>query len=121
MAEYILEIVKVMVPVLTGFLVVVAKGIATQWDRKVELGKSDFIWVGAIAFAGFTSFGCWAGALSGGLIYKSGGDGTILGIGVTTDEAIALSRLFVQFAYNSFVLAVALSGIYYISLIRTNK
>lgn len=120
-AEFILEIVKVMVPVLTGLLVLVAKGVGTLWERKQKLTANDFIFVSAIAVFGFLSFGCWAGALAGAVINSTGGSGTIYWFGLTANEALSWAREFLTFAYNFFVVVAALSGGYYLSLLPQVK
>ena len=117
----IIEVVKIMIPVLTGFLVIFGKAIDVKWK---ELGatKKDIYIVLAIGIVGFLSFGCWAGALANVVIAMSGEDSCILLIHIENSKAPLYARKFVGMAYNLFVTTVALSAWYYISMVwRSTK
>lgn len=120
--EFILEVAKLMTTVLTGFLVIVASAVGRIWSSKSALKKYDYIWVTIISSLGLLSFGCWAGALAGAMIYTTGEGGKILLRTLSdAEEALAAARNYVGWAYTLFVITVIVSGIYYLFLLRTTN
>ena len=116
--EFILEVTKVMIPVLTGFLFLSVKAISPYWKIKRSPQRKDFLWVGAISILAFLSFGCWAGALAGAMIHTTNGPGSIIPWAeVSSEEALKQARVYVACAYSFFVFSVFVTGAYYFSLI----
>ncbi|MGB3136402.1 MAG: hypothetical protein WBB18_06320 [Nodosilinea sp.] len=118
--EFILEVTKLMTTVLTGFLVILANAVGRIWSSRSALKKSDYIGVAVISLSGLLSFGCWAGALAGAMIYTTGKGGTILFKTLPdAEKALAASQSYVGLAYSLFVFTVIASGVYYLFLLRT--
>lgn len=116
--QFILEVVKVMIPVLTGFLVLVAKAVGIYWRVKTRISQRDIVFVSLIAACGLVSFGFWAGALAGAMISISGEGGQMYWFAVDNSEALLWARRFIAYAYNFFVITVLVSGVYYLLLTR---
>lgn len=116
--EFILEVTKVMIPVLTGLLLLAVKAISPYWKIKRSPQREDFLWVGVISLVAFLSFGCWAGALAGAMIHTTNGVGSIIPwFDVSSDEALKQAREFVSWAYSFFVFSVFITGAYYFRLV----
>ena len=116
---FILEVTRLMIPVLTGFLVIVASAIGRIWTAKADISRWDYVGVTTISFCGLLSFGCWAGALAGAMIYTTGKSGSILFKTLTSDQNLVAAQNYVGHAYSLFVITVIASGIYYLFLLRT--
>jgi len=116
--EFILEVTKVMIPVLTGFLLLAVKAISPYWKIKRSPQRTDFLWVGVISLMAFLSFGCWAGALAGAMIHTANESGSIIPWReVSSEEALKQARAYVEWAYSFFVCSVFITGGYYFSLV----
>lgn len=118
-SEFILEIVKVMIPVLTGLLAITARGIGAQWQKKSILDRVDYLLVILIAGFGLLSFGFWSGALAGAVINSAGQSSKLFFITVSAEDALLLGRECLAYGYNTFVITAGLSGYYYLRLLRS--
>lgn len=115
--KFILDVAKVMIPVLTGFLAVAVKAISPYWKKQPKPKKQDLAYVSVIGILAFLSFGCWAGALAGAMISTSEQSGSILCGVLSAQEALLAAREYVGYAYSLFVATVLVTGAYYFVLL----
>ncbi|WP_196159352.1 hypothetical protein [Reinekea sp. G2M2-21] len=119
-ANYLINIVQVMIPVLTGVLVIGVKGITEQWDKLDVLDRNiDFGAVCGIALLGVVALGLWAGVMGYGFAFLSE-NGHVSPFPLpSTDsfsEAFYFARTTVAAAYILTVTTAIVTGIYYLHL-----
>ncbi|WP_133297377.1 hypothetical protein [Motiliproteus coralliicola] len=121
-AKFILEVVKVMIPVLTGLLAISASGIGRAWVQKRSISTIDLICVSIVALLGIFSFVSWATALAGAMIYTTNKASNLVLLGeITALEALDIARLAVRWGYTFLVSTAFISGFYYLFLLSQQK
>jgi hypothetical protein len=122
-SKLLFEAVKVMIPVLTGFLTVYAVGIGKLWDRRnTPVQRFDLMWLAVISSLAFLSFGFWALTMAGAIVSTSGKAG--LTIPFSIEQALPVARISMGVGYWFFVFTLFSSAYYFLKLninIRANK
>jgi hypothetical protein len=110
--ELVFQAVSVMVPVVTGYLILFVGAMGRLWELSSER-RLRLAWrfAGFTVIAGLLSLGCWAGAMAGGIIFSTGENSHpwwLLGKKITPVEALWLSRQFLSFGYSMFIVSAIL-------------
>ena len=123
--KLIFDAVKVMIPVLTGFLVVFVGAVGKLWDMSRKPPGSEDIrisWVtaGLVVVVGVWGLGFWAGAMEFGIKYVVGGPQSFWLVfqDIPTPKLLWLARQFNKWGYRLFIVSVSLAGVFCYMIVR---
>ncbi len=113
--KLLFDAVKVMIPVLTGFLTVYAAGIGKLWEkRSTAIERFDLKWLLIISVLVLLSFGCWALTMAAAIVSASGQDGLM--IPFSAEDALIAARISIGIGYWFFVFTLFCCAYYYLKL-----
>ena len=108
--ELVFQVVSIMVPVVTGYLVLFVGAIGRLWelsrDRQLRLA---WRFIGFTVVAGVLSLICWAGAMATGIMFSTGESFRpwwLLWQKIFPQQALRLSRHFLSAGYSLFILSI---------------
>lgn len=110
--ELVFQAVNVMVPVVTGYLILFVGAIGRLWELSSERSlRLNWRFAGFTVITGILSLGCWAGAMAFGIMWSIGKNSRpwwLLCKTITPKEALYFSRHLLGFGYSMFILSVIL-------------
>ncbi|NEP16130.1 MAG: hypothetical protein F6J97_04410 [Leptolyngbya sp. SIO4C1] len=110
--DLIFQAVSVMVPVVTGYLLLFVGAMGKLWELSMQK-RLKVAWrlAGYTLLAGVLSLGCWAGAMAGGIMFSTGRSlrpWWLLRQLVTPEKALELSAQYLSAGYTLFILSIVL-------------
>ena len=118
-ARLVMEAVKTMIPVITGFLVLYVGGLGKAW----ELGRSQQVWkvpvwgASAPILAGILALGCYASSMALVIIHSAQRTFSFLvWSNLSVEQQLSLARKFLGVGYWLFLLSVVLAGALFLRL-----
>jgi hypothetical protein len=110
--ELIFRAVNVMLPVVTGYLVLFVGAIGKLWQLSEEYNLIiRWNMANFTIITGIFSLGCFAGAMAFGIIFSTGENSKpwwLCRKHITPKKALSFSRQFLSFGYSIFILSVIL-------------
>ena len=108
--ELIFQVVSIMVPVVTGYLVLFVGAIGRLWELSSERQlRLAWRFISFTVVAGVLSLACWAGAMATGIMFSTGEyfhPWWLLWQKISPEQALRLSRHFLSFGYSLFILSI---------------
>jgi Na+-driven multidrug efflux pump len=113
--ELVFHAVGVMIPVVTGFLVLFAGSVGKLRERSRKEKDARVVWKTAVlvALIELLAIGFFAGAMALGIIYSTGEPETLFRMKYSPAEALVNARRFVGYGYISFIAGIVVAMCFY--------